>query len=258
MQRKPQMVNAVLTSKMIGKVEHEPVESRVARARGGDIQARDDLIRDYIPFILKTASSCVRRYVTLGEDDEASVALSAFNEAIDAFKSTRPGFLAFSSTVIKRRLVDHFRKQARHREIPFSTLNPYEGGHDSRWDPSCLAYSTKDWQDCVERRDDIENWKEALREFGLTLGQVIASTPKHKDARKRAMLMAGIIAQNDELKASFFGTRQIPVDELLSLMPKKDRVSKKTVDRQKVYITAVAIAMSGDYPSLEGFLEVSD
>ena len=72
------------------------------------------------------------------------------------------------------------------------------------------------------------------------------------------MLMAGIIAQNDELKASFFGTRQIPVDELLSLMPKKDRVSKKTVDRQKVYITAVAIAMSGDYPSLEGFLEVSD
>lgn len=252
------MVNAILTLKLAGETENEPIESRVARARDGDIQARDDLIRDYTPFILKTASSCVRHYVALGTDDEASVALCAFNEAIDAFKSTRPGFLAFSATVIKRRLVDYFRKQARQREIPFSTLNPYEGDHETQWDPSCLAYSTKDWQDSVERRDDIENWKETLREFGLTLGQVIASTPKHKDARKRAMLMARIIAQNDELKARFFRTRQIPADELLSLMPKKHRVSKKTVDRQKVYITAVAIAMSGDYPSLQGFLEVSE
>jgi RNA polymerase sigma factor len=256
--RKPQMVNAVLTLKLTNKTEHEPVESRVARARDGDIQARDDLIRDYTPFILKTAASCVRRYVTLGEDDEASVALSAFNEAIDAFKSSRPGFLAFAATVIKRRLIDYYRKEARQREIPFSTLNPYEDRDNCQWDPSSLSYSTLDWQEAVERRDDIENWKEVLKEFGLTLRQVISSTPKHKDARQRAMLMASIIAKNDELRAGFFKTHQIPADELLSLMPEKDRVSKKTVDRQKVYITAVAIAMSGNYPSLESFLEVSE
>ena len=71
-------------------------------------------------------------------------------------------------------------------------------------------------------------------------------------------MMASIIAKNDELRAGFFKTHQIPADELLSLMPEKDRVSKKTVDRQKVYITAVAIAMSGNYPSLESFLEVSE
>lgn len=255
MWRKPQTVNAILTLKSTGRAEQEPVESRVARARDGDIQARDDLIRDYTPFILKTASSCVRKYVILGTDDEASVALSAFNEAIDAFKSARPGFLAFSATVIKRRLVDYYRKQARHREIPFSTMNPYDGDNHSQWDPSCLTYSAQDWQDCVERRDDIENWKEALKGFGLTLGQVIRSTPKHRDARKRAMIMASIIAGNDGLRSKFYATRQIPADELLSLMPEKDRVSRKTVDRQKVYIAAVAIAMSGDYPSLEDFLE---
>jgi len=256
--RKPQMVNAILTLKITRQVEEETVEARVARARDGDIQARDDLIRDYTPFILKTAASCVRRYVVLGEDDEASVALSAFNEAIDAFKSKRPGFLAFAATVIKRRLIDLYRKQTRHREIPFSTMSTPKSENEGFWDPSCLTYTTEDWQAVVERRDDIENWKETLKEFGLTIGQVVEATPKHRDARQRAMYMARLIAENAKLKQLFFETRRIPVDELLSRVPEKRRVSRKTIDRQKVYITAVAIAMAGDYPSMESFLEVSE
>lgn len=253
------MVNAILTLKLSKHIDDpEPVEARVSRAREGDIQARDDLIRDYTPFILKTAASCAKRYIVLGEDDEASVALSAFDESINAFKSNRPGFLAFAATVIRRRLIDYYRKQARRREIPFSALNPYRNESEDLWDPSCLAYSTKDWQAVIERRDDIENWKQDLGKFGLTLRQVVQATPKHKDARERAMYMAQLIVQNDKLKTFFLKNHKIPVDGLLSAMPEKRRVSKKTVVRQKVYITAIAIAMTGDYPSIEGFLEVCE
>lgn len=252
------MVNAILTLKFSQDMDPEPIEARVARAREGDIQARDDLIRDYTPFILKTAASCTRRYIVLGEDDEASVALAAFNEAIDAFKSNNPGFLAFTATVIKRRLIDQYRKKARRREIPFSALNPYRDESEGAWDPSCLAYSTTDWQAVIERRDDIENWKQDLEKFGLTLGQVVQATPKHRDARERAMYMAKLIAQNDTLKNSFLTNREVPVDELLSVMPEKRRVSKKTVIRQRKYITAIAVAMTGDYPSIKGFLNVSE
>jgi RNA polymerase sigma factor len=256
------MVNTVLSLEMAKQhTEQETVEARVARARDGDIHARDDLIRDYTPFILKTAASSVKRYVVLGEDDEASVALSAFNEAIDAFKSKRPGFLAFAATVIRRRLIDYYRKQSRHREIPYSTMVARDGQgneHEGYFDPSCLTYTTEDWQAAVERKDDIENWKDTLKEFGLTIGQVVEATPKHKDARERAMYMAKVIVENDKLRRQFFKTRKIPVDQLLSAVPEDKRVSRKTIERQKVYITAVAIAMSGDYPSMEGYFEVCD
>jgi RNA polymerase sigma factor len=254
------MVNAVLTLKMAKHIEEETVEARVARARDGDIHARDDLIRDYTPFILKTAASSAKRYVVLGEDDEASVALSAFNEAIDAFKSKRPGFLAFAATVIRRRLIDYYRKQARHREIPYSTMKARDergNEHEGYLDPSCLTYTTEDWQATLERRDDIENWKDTLRQFGLTIGQVVQATPKHRDARERAMYIARCIAEDDKLKRLFFKTRKIPIDDLLAQVPEDKRVSGKTIERQKVYITAVAVAMSGDYPSMESYFDVN-
>ncbi|MGI6621311.1 MAG: RNA polymerase sigma-I factor [Bacillota bacterium] len=261
MKRTPHMVNTVLTLKMTKQVEEQAVEARVARARDGDIHARDDLIRDYSPFILKTAASSVKRYVVLGEDDEASIALSAFNEAIDAFKSKRPGFLAFAATVIRRRLIDYYRKQSRQREIPYSTMDATGAGRNEQeafLDPSCLTYTTEDWQAVVERRDDIENWKDTLKQFGLTISQVVQAAPKHQDARERAMYMARCIAKNAKLRRLFFKTRKIPIGELLAHVPENMRVSKKTIERQKVYITAVAIAMSGDYPSMEGYFDVLD
>lgn len=259
MKRTPYMVNTVLTLEMTERIEEQTVEARVARARDGDVHARDDLIRDFTPFILKTAASSVKRYVTLGEDDEASVALSAFNEAIDAFKSNRPGFLAFAATVIKRRLIDYYRKQHRQREIPYSTIDApaSRDEQESFLDPSCLAYTTEDWQAVIERRDEIEKWKGTLRQFGLSIGQVVQATPKHKDARDRAMYIAKCIAENPNLRQQFFRTRKIPVDEVLRYMPEHMRVSRKTIERQRVYITAVAIAMSGDYPSMESYFDVS-
>ena len=255
------MVNTVLTLKMTKQVEEQTVEARVARARDGDIHARDDLIRDYTPFILKTAASSVKRYVVLGEDDEASVALSAFNEAIDAFKSKRPGFLAFAATVIRRRLIDYYRKQSRQREIPYSTMDATGVNRNDRegfLDPSCLTYTTADWQAAVERRDDIENWKDTLNKFGLTIGQVVQSYPKTQGRTERAMYMARCIAESTKLRRLFFKTRKIPIDELLAQVPENMRVSRKTIERQKVYITAVALAMSGDYPSMEIYFEVTE
>ncbi|HHW18540.1 MAG TPA: RNA polymerase sigma-I factor [Firmicutes bacterium] len=250
-------MNGILTFSFTKKSSEETLESRVARARDGDRTAREELIRDYAPFILKTASSLVKRYVAFGKDDEASIAMSAFNEAIDAYASKRPGFLAFAATVIRRRLVDHFRKAVRHPEIPFSALENRDSGNSRAVDIEVLdSYGTTDWQKVIERRDEIERWKETLEEFGLTLNKVVKMTPKHEDARTRAIEIAKIVAGNRHLRDKLFLTKRLPVDDILSWLPPENRVSRKTMDRQSVYITALVIILTGEFPSIREFLGI--
>jgi len=231
---------------------------RVARARNGDFEAREKLIRDYTPFILKTAASAIKRYVVMSRDDEASIALSAFNEAIDAYSSSRPGFLKFAATVIRRRLIDYFRKQTRHREIPFSALEAQKNGDENNaCSLTCDDYDVQDWQKVIERRDEIEKWKETIKEFGINFAGIVKSTPKHEDARKRALYFAHVVARHPDLRKKFFGSKKLPIEEILEKVPEAVRVSKKTLTRQRTYITAMAIILAGDFPSLKEFLGTS-
>jgi len=235
----------------------QSVESRVALARDGDAKAREDLIRDYTPFILKTASAGARRYLVQGRDEEVSVGMQAFNEAISAYSSDRPGFLAFAATVIRRRLIDYYRKEKRRDEVPFSALAEDEGT-DTEWPASLEAHKafvTEDWSQVLERRDDIQRWTEVLGFYRLTLKDVVNSVPKHSDARERAIRTAVLVARDPELKRKFIKNRKLPIEDLLRLAP-EEVSSKKTLERQKAYITAVAAVLTYDLTSLKEYLDL--
>jgi RNA polymerase sigma factor len=240
----------------IPSIPDDTVESRVTKARNGDSQAREELIRDYIPFILKTASGAVKRYVAMGSDEAACTALSAFNEAIDAYNSTKPGFLPFAATVIRRRLIDLFRKENRHTDIPFSALGTYTGYSTERLDSiSVKNYDLQDWQIAVERRDEIEQWKRVMEEFGINITAVAKKAPKHRDARKKALIIAGFLANHHTLRRTLWAERKLPVDDLYVSLPESIAVSKKTLQRNETYITAVSVILSGNFPSLKEFID---
>lgn len=235
----------------------QSVESRVALARDGDAQAREDLIRDYTPFILKTASAGARRYLVQGRDEEVSVGMQAFNEAISAYSSDRPGFLAFAATVIRRRLIDHYRKEKRRDEVPFSTLAEDEEQQND-WPASAEAqrsFVAEDWSRVLERRDDIERWAEVLQSYRLSLKDVVRSVPKHVDARQRAIRTAVLLARDPELAGKFMAAKRLPIDDLVRLLP-EEVASKKTLERQKDYITAIAAILTHDLSSLKEYLDL--
>lgn len=232
--------------------KQEPVESRVARARDGDTLAREKLIRDYTPFILKVVSSVTGRYISLDKDDEASVGLLAFNEAIDAYTSKRAGFLAFAATVIKRRVIDHYRKENNwKRMVQADTRRDGSNGNASY---ANVLTEDVDWQEALERRDEIERWKEHLGRCGITLDDLVRATPKHQDARERILRVAEILAQYRHLAEKIESLGRLPVDDVLELLPDGLRVSRKTLQRHSTYIVGVLLAASGDYPFLKQYL----
>src|SRR5690554_416529 len=122
----------VLFKKFIGKShsahtdqDSELIEDKIIRIQDGDIRLRNQLITEYQPYVVKLTSQFCKRYVSPELDDEYSIALSAFNEAINQFSTTSGrSFLSFSQTVIRRRLIDYVRSEQRHKkQIPISTFD---------------------------------------------------------------------------------------------------------------------------------------
>ena len=73
----------------------------LALAAKTDEPQREAFIRSYENLILKTASRASFRFVTKS-DDEWSVALCAFSDAIDRYRPDQGSFLPFSQMLIKR------------------------------------------------------------------------------------------------------------------------------------------------------------
>ena len=65
---------------------HEQVlKETLISAKSGDPLVREELIRSHKAFIARVSSKICSRYLTWDNDDELSIALLAFNEAIDSF-----------------------------------------------------------------------------------------------------------------------------------------------------------------------------
>jgi len=223
----------------------------VRRAQQGDAQAREDLLSHYRPFVVAQAAKVAGRYVREGEDDEYAIALIAFNESIDAYDPKRGvSFLAFSETVIRRRLIDFFRKARRREEVPLSAydVESVEGHVLNRIDVREALGSWTAEQEAEDRRSEIAAYARVLESYGLSFRQLVASSPKHKDARESAREVARILSEREDLMAFVQRERRLPLKEL----SKAVQVSRKTLERQRKYILAVALAMRGDFPYIKG------
>ena len=96
------------------------LEERVAEATN-DKKLKNDLIGEYQNFILAAASKVLKRSVTTS-DDEYIIAMMAFGDAIDGYNENKGNFLGFAKTVIRNRIIDSIRREAKHNSVPFSAL----------------------------------------------------------------------------------------------------------------------------------------
>ena len=96
------------------------LEERVAEATN-DKKLKNDLIGEYQNFILAAASKVLKRSVTTS-DDEYIIAMVAFGDAIDGYNENKGNFLSFAKTVIRNRIIDSIRREAKHNSVPFSAL----------------------------------------------------------------------------------------------------------------------------------------
>ena len=83
-------------------IHEQTLEDRAAKARG-DSTLSGSLIREFKPFIASVAQKSVGRYLRYGTDEELSVGLLAFKEAIDSFNHD------MSLTILRDYYEDYFK-----------------------------------------------------------------------------------------------------------------------------------------------------
>jgi len=228
-------------------------ESLLLQARAGDQKAREKLIADYTPFVLRVAARAAGRYLQAGVDDEFSVGLSAFNEAIDSFNPEGGmGFLRFSEMVIRRRLIDYYRKEGNRPELPLTSFD--ESDEEGHW--LNVADTEAGWRSYVAERqrqelqEEIKLFSDALREYGIRLADLVEASPRHADARERSREVARLVARTPAWADYLRRKKELPLKDIEQAVA----LSRKTLERQRKYIIALAIIFMEDLPHLREYL----
>ncbi|MDA8228449.1 MAG: RNA polymerase sigma-I factor [Desulfitobacterium hafniense] len=222
-------------------------------AKSGDPLVREELIRSHKAFIARVSSKICSRYLAWDNDDELSIALLAFNEAIDSFDPHGgASFHSFVQMVIRRRLVDYFRKEGKHQHLSLSPMN-LEDEELSRYD---LDTSQEQYQE-IEKQDAlaevIENYVRVLCYYKVTLDDLLKVSPKQKDSKQTLLKAALALSNNPGLMAYLKTHRLLPIKELEVLTG----VKRKALEKGRKYLIALALILSEPafYP-LKTFMQI--
>lgn len=230
-------------------------EYTVELIQQGDLKMRNQFISDYQPFIAKVTSRFCKKYVDPSRDDEFSIGLAAFNEAINQFSPTAgKSFLGFAETVIRRRLIDHIRKEQRFsHHIPYSSFD-VEDDEDNIINPVEVHQAVEHYEkqkNSEERRSEITELDRHLQHFDIRFSDLIDSSPKHADSRENLFGIGKLLADDSALMKLLIQKRMLPIKELLL----KVNISRKTLERNRKYIIAIALIYKGPYPHIREYLQ---
>ena len=204
-----------------------------------DSKAREDFLDKSQTFIRHVASQASFRSLEWGRDEELSEALIAFNEAIDLFIEDKGvPFLAYARVLIKRRLIDYYRKQ---RLRQASSLDQADIGRGIEIHLSLDEFQEK--EQCCERAAEIQQFAKALAAFKLTFQDLVAISPKHRDSRETLLRVARELAFDTELWPQAERTGKVPMQALAL----KTQVHPKVLERGRKYILAVALLMANQH-----------
>jgi RNA polymerase sigma factor len=235
------------------KKDAETLENKIYLIQNGNEQARNKIIEEYQPFIKKAASKACKFYIDESRD-EFSIGLLAFNEAIDQYKEGQgTKFLTFADMVIRRRIIDYIRKEARVKRLEYlQNATSDDDEFEESYVEQRAAIEHYELQvESENRMYEIEEYGKVLENFGITFKSLSKVSPKHYDARENAKTIARLIADQPELKNYLLEKKQLPIKDLLNLVT----CSRKTIERNRKYIIAVALIYIREFTSLISYID---
>jgi RNA polymerase sigma factor len=239
-----------MTPENNGKVLQE-----IIKIQAGDNQAREDFLHEYKPFVAKTAMNICKRPLNWGQKDELSIALIAFNSAIDSYDAKkRVPFLPYAKVVVQNRLKDFFRKESRlSLEVPLESEND-EGKIIS---PAEIQAAWEDYRDRTivdERQDELAEFEELLGTYGIDFEALVEVSPKHRDSRQTLLHIATYIHSHKGVLDHLLFKKQLPVNDLVLAVG----VNRKTIERGRKFIIAsvLVIHFANEFPYISSYINL--
>lgn len=217
-----------------------------------DMAAADEMIRAYMPFIRKETAKFLKRPLVEENDDELSIAMIAFYEAILDYSILRGSFLHFAALHIKSRLIDHARKESRHGQV-LSIDQPVSDEEDATLRDK-LADPDDPIQERVLRdatRREIEEFSASINTFGIRLSDVADHCPKQERTLAACQTALSYAKENPFIMDEFLRTKRLPIAQIAT----GSGVERKTLERHRKYMVALLLAYTNGFEIIRGHLK---
>jgi RNA polymerase sigma factor len=236
------------------KKQFQPLEKKIEQIQNGDRELRNQFIEQYKPFVLSTTSEICKRYIRK-TDDEYSVALIAFNEAISSYDPTKGVFFTFAKRVIYNRLIDFLRKETKQDHSISLDARPSEEEKEE-FNDVLLHTSVQAYQhelDARSRKEEIEQFSSRLQEFGLSFSELVKVSPKHRDTREQSISLAKLLYSHEAMRQFVLQYKKIPVKQLMQY----SGAGEKMIERNRKYILSIFVLLLDDYPYMHHYLSLT-
>ena len=204
------------------------------KAVAHDSALLSDFIAEHDPFIIRTASKIAKRFITK-EEDEYSIALIAFSEAIAKYDFNKGSFYSFAELTIRSSLIDYFRGQGKYSPEIYV-----------EWIQENAFVEYNDNQLALE----IEALTPVLKEYGFSWMDLTDASPKAEKTKAFCAQTIQYLLNSPILLSELKSTKQLPI----KILEKKIDLPRKLLDRHRKYIIAAVEILEGDYPYLADYL----
>ena len=245
-----------LFTRIIGVVRMADLSLDAMQARNDEILL-NNFIESNRHFILASAYRAVGHFVT-ESDDEYSIALMAFHEAVTSYNVTKGIFHSFAALVIKRRLYDYMRSNARFSEEisvdPGAMNDEIEEEHPQkslqmeirRKEAELARQNTSVVPGDNPIRDEIEAVQDILVHYGFSFFDLAQCSPRTDKTKKACAEAVAYMLEHESLIRKMRAKRTLPVKEL----KEGAGISRKILERHRKYIIAAIEILNGEYPLL--------
>jgi len=225
-------------------------ELAVQASKNDDFLA--DFVRKYEHFIAKCAFQSTKRYISKS-DDEWSIALIAFSDAVKTYSQDRGSFLHYAETIIKNRLIDYFRTEQTHK-LEYS-VSPSVFDTEPEEDDGEMAIKISVAEKLVSNEDhsikyEIEAITKVFQTYGFSFYDLAECSPKSLKTKAACRQAVLYILDHKILMDELKQTKQLPI----KILQNYTGLPRKLLEHHRKYIIAAMEILSGEYPHLAEYV----
>ncbi|MBI6873640.1 RNA polymerase sigma-I factor [Clostridium aciditolerans] len=227
------------------------LEERVEKAKK-DKEELNKLIEIYKPFIASTIQKKTGRFLQYGYDDELTIGMMAFKEAVDSYDKNKGKFLNFAKMVINLRCIDYYRKNEKYKEMIY-----LQGLYESENEVACSQIENKaieeykNQEENKMRKLEIQEYEKELKKWGIEFLELVQASPKQEKLKNLYKEVAQFIVRESDVLDNLVSTKRLPIKEIQQNIP----IHRKKIERGRIYIIALVIVLIGDYKFIREYIE---
>ena len=165
-------------------------------------------------------------------------------------KKNRGAFFNYASMLIRSRIIDYQRKEARHQ----GQVSLYaENNEDDRTILDGMADGRDHFQESANleaTRQEIEELAAVMKQFGVSFSDVADNSPRQERTLAACASAIRFAAGNQQLLDEVLKTGKLPLGKLVQ----GSGAERKTLERHRKYILAMLLIQTNGYEIIRGHL----